>query len=178
MMTAKQIGQFVCLSLQQNRAKLTQQSAQARPFSVLLCIEAEANEPFHRIKRGERTMSLPQFDTDTSARLIMATEGCSSGDRRGMYVPISNFLQKAPFQQVLDEMNNRPITPDIQIIMENYPKLMKYYEDDLESVYETAEESCCRIIAGTELPDLLPTLGNYPNTDHCAKTAKRCFYEA
>lgn len=124
-------------------------------------------------------MSQPPNDTvpEVNGNVAMSAAEISP-EQKISNASLSHRPQKAPFQQVLDEMRQEPMDSDSRIIIENYAKLMRCYEDDLASVYEAAEEACCRIIAGTELADLLPTLDESVDENKSANMAKRAFYEA
>lgn len=123
-------------------------------------------------------MSLSPNQLDQGAQHNMTIEGSSLRERQRPHARVCAIPRKAPHQQVIDEMKNEPMTPDRDFLIRNYPNLMNFYEDDLESVYEAAEEACCRIIAGTELPDFLQTLGDHSTADHSSTATKRQFYEA
>ncbi len=81
--------------------------------------------------------------------------------------------------QVLEEMYQHPMTVDQRIIANNYPQLMQCFEEDLKGVYTAAEESVCRIIAHTKLPDLsdAPTDANH-NEDPLPDAVKNAFFHA
>lgn len=65
------------------------------------------------------------------------------------------LARKAPFMQALEEIQEMPsITEDQQVIIDSYPKLMRCYDEHLREVYRAAEESCCRILANTNFPNL------------------------
>ncbi len=56
---------------------------------------------------------------------------------------------------MLDEILEKESIPkDDQLILDNYPNLMRCYDAELRQVYRVAEESCCRILANSHLPNL------------------------
>lgn len=79
--------------------------------------------------------------------------------------------------QVLDKIREKgTITKDEQLILDNYPSLMQCYDQELREVYRVAEESCCRILANSYVPNLRDIESD--STDSTAANLTEAFFDA